>query len=1025
MSGNKRVKVVGYSQEVKHQGGISHRNFSDALVGNQLTSDSGTTLFTLGNFRVTTNLDPKKDKMYRTSQFSKFYTSDRLGVDEDLSNILNAKTLTLNLDRSDIRNYAYFGSFREYIRVALEHIITMWPASIYVQPIHAPSYENNVYNEITDTTTFDVHQANIKNDFGVNIKEGGSLSKTFNEDNKLRDLNGSFNHYNLAIGDDLFQIIDYVGYGGDGYLHFKVKGNPFQDQGLIPYHIKPTQEKINLFFLGLNDFESHLLSRDTNFKAEFNYNYVSDSGTTILGKKTVQWPVSDGYNIDFKSSEYMQYVGELLKIAEASDSSKSNIISNRMVSESIFEWDTVDQKMGKTLKIYGRNFDDIKRYGQGIKFANTVTYDKKNNTPDSLIKNLARTLGWELTTSLFNIDLNQDFLTSNGDLNLSPVQSEIEFWRRLIINSPWVWKSKGTRKVVEFLLKFVGTPEGLVTFNEYVYKATNTVDVEELKVIFALNNIEYVDEYVPVDENGYPRVLRSNGNMYFQKGGLWYKQTAGEDSNMDILTGNNPHIGPYDGGYEFINQFNSLVPNFEYTTITNEKKFTKVDQTFVNYDLGKFDKVLNTTTATFIEVSDRYNNPVADCFIVNNEIIQNPKPNPKYNEEGNLVESLDTPASFKIYISRKNNSYENPCEYSSFLLDGNGLILFTHSDGTQNYNVASECCTNLGYTSDLDAIGRTVCRWKEVASNPCDNFQMMSSADNNGYILFTNLTTGEITNLVPTADCCTTENLIHVENGGVFSCKKPVEATEPTCDDYIFTGNFAANEQAIFQYQGGTTTSVMSTECCTANNLEAKNINGGVYCVEPAPVCETYTIAKISKGYVVFTDTSGMLISNVADAECCSYHGFEAELQTDGSVKCHEPIVQQPLPILTLISRNADGECSTMDMKIEGTPNTVVKYRITTKLSTDHGFFNMVTTENGTNVTPALPLPTVGSYCEGSIQIGSTGVVYLDMQTCARPALRADNCVGLEFAIFDYDNENIKDTNRLINGACSKLDILN
>ena len=43
--------------------------------------------------------------------------------------------------------------------------------------------------------------------------------------------------------------------------------------------------------------------------------------------------------------------------------------------------------------------------------------------------------------------------------------------------------------------------------------------------------------------------------MYYQKGGLWYRETAGANSNLDVLGGNNPHIGPYDGGYEYINQF--------------------------------------------------------------------------------------------------------------------------------------------------------------------------------------------------------------------------------------------------------------------------------------------------------------------------------------------------------------------------------------------------------------------------------------------------------------------------------------
>lgn len=1028
---DKRIKVIGYGQKVTTSNGIEYRNFSDALVGNQLTSDGGTTLFTLGNFRVTTNLEPKANKFYKTSQFSKFYNLNGL-TDGGNTEIFTDKGVVLNLDKSDITNYAYFGSLKEYIRVSLENIIQTWPASLYVNNINqeVPSspkltYENVVYDDLTNTTTFDVKNGSIKNDFVINLKESGNILKTFNQENKLRDLNISFNSYELSINEVSYPIIDFTGFGVDEYLHFKVKGQPFTNPSGsdVNYHIKPSQQQINKFYLGLNDFEGYLLNRNTNFKAEFKFNLEDDNGNTILSKKTVKWPVSDGYNIDFQSERYLDYTTKLLDIASTNDANKSNIISNRMVSESIFEFDTVDQKMNKTLKIYGRSFDEIKRNSTGIKFANTVTYDKENNIPDSLVKNLARTLGWELTTSLFNINFNDDFLTSKGELNLSPVQSEIEFWRRLIINSPWVWKSKGTRKVVEFLLRFVGTPAGLVTFNEYVYKASNLVDTEELKTIFELNGLEYDEDTIAVDADGYPRVLKNNNNLYFQKGGLWYRQTAGENSNIDKLTGNNPHIGPYDAGYEYVNQFNSLIPNFTPVTITNTNTYSTIDKTYENYDYGKFDKSYGVETNTFIEVLSRSNNDVDDCFTVNSEIIENPKPNPKYESDGILIETEGTQASYKISILKKNLTYENPCNYVSFLLDSNGLILFTHNDNTQDYNITSECCSGLGFASELDTMGRTVCRWQEVATNPCDNFQSTSTFDNSGYMIYTNLETGEITTIVPTTECCTNDNYTFVSNGDGYSCMEVVATPEPNCDDYIFTGNYDG-DYAVFQFEGGTTNTVLSSECCTTNGLEPTVINGGVRCIEAAPICESYTIAKITTdGYVVFKDTNGILQSTVDSVECCEYHNpeFEGELQNDGSVKCRETQIVSELPILSLINREPSQDCSLMTMTVEGTPNTVVKYRITTMMQSNHGFINeVINTDTGEVITPSTPASAVGSYCEGSIRIPTSGIVNLTMDTCTRPSLEPViiNCVELEFAIFDYDNTNIKNNNKLSNRAC-------
>src|SRR5690606_15937518 len=93
------------------------------------------------------------------------------------------------------------------------------------------------------------------------------------------------------------------------------------------------------------------------------------------------------------------------------------------VSESISDFDTLPtfdnedlssgQKVNSLLKIYGREFDEVKKYIDGISFANVVSYDKKENIPDALVKNLARVLGWDVTSSILEIDLINNYLTNN------------------------------------------------------------------------------------------------------------------------------------------------------------------------------------------------------------------------------------------------------------------------------------------------------------------------------------------------------------------------------------------------------------------------------------------------------------------------------------------------------------------------------------------------------------------------------------------------------------------------------------
>ena len=69
--------------------------------------------------------------------------------------------LTLNLDKSNLCYYAYFGSLREYVRVGLEDIIMNWPASLFVDQYYdgvntATTVDNYSHNWITDLASFEV-----------------------------------------------------------------------------------------------------------------------------------------------------------------------------------------------------------------------------------------------------------------------------------------------------------------------------------------------------------------------------------------------------------------------------------------------------------------------------------------------------------------------------------------------------------------------------------------------------------------------------------------------------------------------------------------------------------------------------------------------------------------------------------------------------------------------------------------------------------------------------------------------------
>ena len=737
-----KIKVAGYAQRVFYNNGIEYRNFSDNLVGQQLTSPDA--VFTSGNFSVTINQDPKLSKNYITKEFSSFYSLADLKVNDVTSDVIKTAfgEAVLNLNKANLNYYAYFGSLVEFIRVSLENIITNWPASLYITSFNfdsietGPTISNFNYDILTNTSTFDVDTERITNKFKLNYEVNGTIIDTYNETNDLRNLTVNHANYVVSINGENYEILDFIGSEPNinNKITIKVKGKPIDSvSSEVSYHIRPNDIVVNRFFASLPNFEGYLLNTFSTprYKASFEYFTETDTGVKLKTTTEVIWPVSDGYNIDFDTEDYITYVQRLISIGEQSDITKSDLINRFLVSTSISDFDTIPncegeieetagQKMNKTLRIYGREFDEIKKHIDNIAFANVVTYNKQDNTPDIYLKNIARVLGWELVSSVLDNDLLNDYLKPKDSSYVgmsrgyTPYEAEVELWRRLILNSPWVWKSKGTRKSIDFFLKFIGTPDGLMTFNEYVYKAKNPIDVGRFKNILAeLNDGDTSLDNLNVDSQGYPIVYEDNPQMYFQDAGLWYRRTTGENSNIDVLTGNNPHTGNYDGGQAYIDQFRNLIPNFTPVMLTNEFVSTSKTNIFRNYNGGIINGSLDDTV--YINSVNKDNISLDDCYDVDSKIIEDPKPRVETTDCNEPLVDNKGDDIIKIEIKKKpyidnTPSSPNDCGYIGFTLDPNGYVIFNNVDDTTTTTISKECCEALGFT--YKTTGDNSCYWK-------------------------------------------------------------------------------------------------------------------------------------------------------------------------------------------------------------------------------------------------------------------------------------------------------------------------
>ena len=635
MSQNNRVKVIGYAQRVFYGDGIEYRNFSDGIVGNQGTTSANgnSSVFTFGNFVTTTNYQGRTSRMFSTNKFSNYYTLETYNLlpEENKALINDNLNVTLNLDNSDLSNFVYFGSSTEFIRVTLEKIITNWPASLHLTPLRSDGINtivgdtvyNYTYDPVLNQSKFEVDTNFINNKFNINYLKNGTIINTFNEKNKIRNLAANFSEYAIAINGNEYDLIGFTGatIAANDIIIIETSGDPFGFNGSVNsnpiYHIKPNFINVEKFFNSLSDYETNLLNRLTIpiYTSKFEFKRQEDDGTLSLGEEILSWPVSDGYNIDYDTTDYINFVTKLLKITDDKDGIETNLMSRFLTAQAISDFDTLPsyngteeetagQKMNRTLKIYGREFDEIKKYIDSISFANVVTYDKKKNTPDQLVKYLARVLGWELTSSILENDLIKSYLNVGArsyagySRGLTPAEAEIELWRRLILNSSWIWKSKGTRKTIEFFFKLIGTPDGLIDFDEYVYVAKEPIDMKLFYATLENNNLDDDLSLYSIDSDGFPKFLRDTTLMYFQKGGQWYRETAGPNANQYILAGNNPHVGPYDGGKEYINQLENIIPSFTAFTLTSTTVTTGTTELFTNYNSGLINQYTGTTYVT-------------------------------------------------------------------------------------------------------------------------------------------------------------------------------------------------------------------------------------------------------------------------------------------------------------------------------------------------------------------------------------------------------------------------------------------
>jgi len=497
--------------------------FSDNLVGNQFTD--GSSFATLGNFSVTSSGGEQQTFDFSFGGFSEVITLDTLSsTDQEIlvSSVNSSLLVKFNYDYNDISSLVQYGSLRERIRVAVQQVINFFPAALYCNGVNQQfnstgnTTQNISYDIVNDETTVVISRLTIDNPFGIEFTTNGLLGVdssmstqyiniddndiistvaqkvSLGEVTPLRNFSVNYRKFSLTFdgsGGTEYSIIDYTPIDNNTEdLTIVISGSPF---GLNPtpsttkFYLKPNKVDFQKSFDDLGTVEKFLVNQKTvpQYTSTFKVLAQTDNGQNFILRKEYTWPKSDEINIDIFSENYTEYLQNLVDVSNEIDENKTNLVSRFLTTGALKEFDTGDRKVEKTLQIYGRSFDETKKFIDGIAYMTNVTYDGFNNIPNNLLRNFANMLGWETPSTLVNknfletiLDVNPSEFTGES-IGFTPAELDIELYRRILMNTAYLFKSKGTRKAIEFLLAFIGAPESMIQFNEHVVLADRKIDL--------------------------------------------------------------------------------------------------------------------------------------------------------------------------------------------------------------------------------------------------------------------------------------------------------------------------------------------------------------------------------------------------------------------------------------------------------------------------------------------------------------------------------------------------------------------
>lgn len=499
-----------------------------------------------------------------------------------------------NYNYNSLKTFVCYGSAVELINATIKNIILKYPGGIYY--LGSDAQEIIINNQTYYT---------VANDFEINLLTQPTSFESV--DNPMRVLGASYMNYIVPSnsGNTLEQpIVNINGpycYGNivgsvhlstanawetdlfvyksdDGELLTLSRSRGNKGEPIIvpnPDSFAEAYAKLDIFsqvLLNLTTKPLFLTKLETPYSSPIGYQYKLENYVF----PSLQY--NGWFSPYISGNDFNAYYGSLISLANYLDENDTFNIWRMMTHESLknLDWTTtrmVDDEENSDfdstrlkimLTLYGRQFDDIKRYADNIKDTNVVKYSKGNTTPDYFLTDILENNGWDayMTNPTNDNTLQSDVLYSGTSVcGYTSSEANVLFMKELILNSQYINAMRGTRRSLKTILGMFGFEEsddrsmepGTYQIHEHIAVARQFPTYQDVRIAF-----EQADDYgdgdapfedLPIalvqlsdyaldlnDSYVIPWFDKNNENtnyMYFQMNGGW-EHVPRKNINLDI-----------------------------------------------------------------------------------------------------------------------------------------------------------------------------------------------------------------------------------------------------------------------------------------------------------------------------------------------------------------------------------------------------------------------------------------------------------------------------------------------------------